>query len=150
MKYIFKETCINVLLSLTMFIMVEELMENYVTTINSFPVSLFIGLVFPFVSLLISHVLTIVDNSWLLNHNIEVNKQINLPKEDRIYLTIIGMLLFIMLLNYLIPSILIVHQDNNIVYLTIRIIIFTSALVIYYYNLRNNLKLKNNLINNIN
>ena len=52
MKYIFRETYINVLLSLTMFIMVGELMENYVTTINSFPVSLFIGLVFPFVSLL--------------------------------------------------------------------------------------------------
>lgn len=149
MKYIFKETIINVLLFLTIGIILCNVMDTYSTTISSFPLILFICLAFPSISLFAYYITILSENSVLLNRNIEIKKNNGtLTNEDKHLKYIIYFLLFILHTSYLVTLLNVSLQLESIYFFLVRYILFIITIMLIYQKLNSNIKLKRLLRNN--
>ena len=75
---------IGVFLFLTIGILINNLMDTYSTTIDSFPLILFICFAFTLIAIFAYDILILSENIVLVNRNTEIIKQnIFLSKEDK-------------------------------------------------------------------
>lgn len=149
MKYIFIGTFTGVFLFLTFGILLCNVMDTYSTTISSFPLILFICLVFPATALFAYDITILSENSVLLNRNNEIKKNnSNLTNEDRRLKYIIYFLLFILHTSYLVTLLNVSLHLESIYFFLVRYILFIITIILLYKRLNRNIKLRRLLRNN--
>ena len=149
MKYIFSKIMIGVFLFLTIGILINNLMDTYSTTIDSFPLILFICFAFTLIAIFAYDILILSENIVLVNRNTEITKNdTKLTKEDRQLKYIIDMLLFILHTSYLVALINVSFQIESIYFFLIQYIIFVIAIILLRIRICRNIKLIRLLRNN--
>lgn len=150
MKYIFSKIMIGVFLFLTIGILINNLMDTYSTTIDSFPLILFICFAFTLIAIFAYDILILSENIVLLNRNTEITENCysDTKKEDRQLKYIIYILFFILHTSYLGTLINVSIQIESIYFFLIQYIIFVITIFLLYKRLNSNIKLRRLLRNN--
>jgi len=149
MKYIFSKIMIGVFLFLTIGILINNLMDTYSTTIDSFPLILFICFAFTLIAIFSYDILILSENIVLLNRNIEIKENNStLTNEDRHLKYIIYFLLFILHTSYLVTLLNVSLQLESIYFFLVRYILFIITIMLIYQKLNSNIKLRRVLRNN--
>ena len=149
MKNIFTEILNGVFIFLTIGILINNLMETYVTTINSFPLIFFICFSFTIIALFTYDILIVSENITLLNRNTEIiKKDSTLTNKDKQLTYIVDILIFILHTSYLITLLNTSLQLKSIYFFLIQYILFFALLILLYEKLHRNIKLRRLLRNN--
>lgn len=149
MKYIFREIVSGLFIFLTIGILLCTVMDTYSKTISSFPLILFICLVFPATALFAYDITILSENSVLLNRNNEIKKNNStLTNEDNHLKYIIYFLLFILHTSYLTALLNVSLQLESIYFFLVQYILFIITIILLYKKLNRNIKLRRLLRNN--
>ena len=149
MKYIFSKIMIGVFLFLTIGILINNLMDTYSTTIDSFPLILFICFAFTLIAIFSYDILILSENIVLLNRNTEITKNNSkLTKEDRQLKNIIDALLIILHASYLGALINASFQIESIYFFIIQYVLFIITNILLRIRICRNIKLRRLLRNN--
>lgn len=131
MKYIFRAIVSGLFIFLTIGMLLCTVMDTYSTTISSFPLILFICLVFPATALFAYDITILSENSVLLNRNIEIKENNSaLTNEDRRLKYIIYFLLFILHTSYLTALLNVSLQLESIYFFLVQYILFIITIIL--------------------
>lgn len=149
MKHIIAEILNGVFIFLTIGILINNLMETYVITINSFPLIFFICFAFTLTALFTYDILIVSENITLLNRNTEITQKDSTLTNKDIQLTyIVHILIFILHTSYLVALLNVSFQLKSIYFFIIQYILFLASLILLYEKLNRNIKLRRLLRNN--